>query len=183
MRIISGSKKGIIIRPPSGMPVRPTTDFCKESLFNILDNQIHFNRVSVLDLFAGSGAISFEFASRGSKDIISVDNHPKSIGFVKSESSRLGFKQIRTVRAEALKYIQNTSKTFDIIFADPPYNYSQYEDLIDHVFKSNQLNNNGMLIIEHAGNLDFSQHVFFKEKRKYGQSSLSFFQDKTNSYD
>ncbi|MBT3302335.1 MAG: methyltransferase domain-containing protein [Bacteroidetes bacterium] len=180
MRIISGSKKGIVIHPPSGLPIRPTTDFCKESLFNILENQVYFDKISVLDLFAGSGAISFEFASRGSKDVVAVDKFSKCVGFIRSESIRHGLKQIKTFREDCLKYLKRSAKTFDIIFADPPYNYTQYHEMIDLVFGKNQLNKSGMLIIEHAEQINFSDHAFFKEKRKYGQSILSFFQDKTD---
>lgn len=183
MRIISGSKKGILIRPPAGLPIRPTTDFCKESLFNILENQIHFEQSSMLDLFAGSGAISFEFASRGSNDIVAVDKHPKCISFIRSESMKHGFKQIKTFRTESQKYLQRTTKSFDIIFADPPYNFNQYDDLINYIFKAGKLNKSGILIIEHAEQVDFSNHIFLKEKRKYGQSVLSFFQDKNDKND
>jgi 16S rRNA (guanine966-N2)-methyltransferase len=178
MRIISGSKKGVVIRPPSGLPIRPTTDFCKESLFNILENQFYFDQLIVLDLFAGSGAISYEFASRGAKDIVCVEKNTKCCAFIRSEKVKNSFSQIQLKQSDVLKYLQKTTKVFKLIFADPPYKYDEYDKLIQIVFDKEMLYPEGLLIIEHDEHRRFDEHPNFFEKRKYGQSVLSFFKQK-----
>lgn len=178
MRIISGQKKGYIIRPPKNLPIRPTTDLSKESLFNILVNYFEFEDCEVLDLFSGGGSISLEFCSRGVKKLISVDRHPGCAGFLKSEEKKLGFTQGEVVKADVLQYLRNTADRFDIIFCDPPYAFTQYEEMIRWIFDRDLLNPEGWCIVEHHSvtKLDHIPEVF--DKRAYGQNIMSFFRKK-----
>ena len=128
MRIISGHHKGRKIIPPKNLNARPTTDIAKESLFNILHNHYKMNKISTLDLFSGTGNISYEFGSRGCKNIISIDYNYTATSFIKTTSNILSL-NIRTIKIDALKYLDSTKETFDIIFADPPYKYEKHQDI------------------------------------------------------
>ena len=176
MRIISGKYKGKRLRAPKNLPVRPTTDMAKEALFNILRNQYDFEDISVLDLFSGTGNISFEFASRGTSQIISVDKDYRCVKFISSVSKELGL-NIRTFKDSALKFLEKTELKFDLIFADPPYNLPQadFHKIISRVFKQELLKTDGKLIIEHSKHTDLSEAACFVEQRKYGGSVFSFF--------
>jgi 16S rRNA (guanine(966)-N(2))-methyltransferase RsmD len=176
MRIISGSHKGRRLTAPKNLPVRPTTDYAKEGLFNILTNLVDFSELSVLDLFAGTGNISFEFASRGVPQVTSVDSHYGCVQYISKIAEEFEF-PIQAIKATTEKYIASTNSSFDIIFADPPYDF-EVEDLskiVADVFKYNLLNNDGIIIIEHAKHRDLSQSPHFKQVRKYGGSLFSFF--------
>ncbi|MBT8286119.1 MAG: methyltransferase domain-containing protein [Flavobacteriaceae bacterium] len=179
MRIISGTHKGRRITPPKNLPVRPTTDMAKEALFNILTNNYYFEEIKVLDIFAGTGNMSFEFASRGSKAVTSVDTHSGCISFIASKSEEWGF-PIVTKRMDVFKFLEKTREKYDLIFADPPYNISADEfDLIHHiVFERDLLLADGSLVIEHAKKTDLSHLAHFTSVRKYGNSSFSFFKKK-----
>ena len=176
MRIISGLHKGRKIQAPKRLPVRPTTDQAKEALFNILNNNFYIPDCLVLDLFAGTGNISYEFASRGSKDIISVDINNKCINFIKNTSNKLLF-NITTVKKDTFKFINTCDKHFDIIFADPPYSIDNviYEQLISSIVKKKMLNNSGIIIIEHSNKISLKNIKTYSETRKYGGSCFSFF--------
>ena len=158
MRIISGSKKSISIRAPKDLPSRPTTDKVKESLFNILINRFKIDEIRVLDLFAGTGNISYEFSSRGAKKIISVDKNSKCIKFIKETSLKHGF-DIITKRNDYIDFLIKTDQNFDIIFADPPYLFSedQYFELLSIIKQKNVLSDNGEIIIEHSSNLSLAE--------------------------
>jgi 16S rRNA (guanine(966)-N(2))-methyltransferase RsmD len=177
MRIISGSKKGHIIRPPKNLPIRPTTDLSKESLFNILVNNFDLEDCDVLDLFSGGGSVSLEFSSRGAKSVTSVDKHPGCAGFLKSESLKLGFDQEEVIRADVFQFIRNTGDKYDIIFCDPPYafNQAQYEEMIRIILDRELLKDDGCCIVEHhfVTKLDHIPERF--DKRAYGQNIMSFF--------
>ncbi len=177
MRIISGKHKSRRINAPNNLPVRPTTDMAKEALFNILNNIYYFNKISVLDLFAGIGSISFEFASRGTKQIISVDQHPGCIKFLDKTIEDLNF-EIQTIKSDVYSFLEKTNQKFDVIFADPPYDFSdeKFQKLIDLIFENNLLNEDGMLIIEHSKQTDLSQDSFFQKSKKYGGNMFSFFE-------
>ena len=177
MRIISGRYKKKRISAPKNLPVRPTTDMAKEALFNILNNHYYFDQISVLDLFAGIGSISFEFASRGTTRVTSVDKHPGCVKFLDKIIEELSF-DIQTVKTDAYTYLEKANQKFDIIFADPPYEFSveQFQKIIDLVFEKDLLNENGMLIIEHAKQTDLSQNSTFQNSRKYGGNMFSFFE-------
>jgi 16S rRNA (guanine966-N2)-methyltransferase len=176
MRIVSGIHKGRRLTAPKTLPVRPTTDFAKESLFNILNNQIDLSDVTVLDLFAGTGNIGFEFASRGAKEITSVDAHYGCVKYIHKIAEELAL-PIQTVKADVYKYINSVGSSFDVIFADPPYNFetAKFEELVDTIFKNKLLNADGVLIIEHSKHTDLSHHFNFTIARKYGGSAFSFF--------
>lgn len=176
MRIISGTHKGKRITAPKKLPVRPTTDFAKEALFNILRNQLDFEEISVLDLFAGTGNISFEFASRGVPMITAVDGHYSCVKFIQKIAEELSF-PINTVKADVFKYVGAKRESFDLIFADPPYDFDpqQLTDLVGNIFQNNLLKPNGICIIEHPKQTNLSDTFGFQEARKYGGSVFSFF--------
>ena len=175
MRIISGTKKSILIRAPKDIPSRPTTDKVKESLFNILSNKFIIDELKVLDLFAGTGNISYEFSSRGCKKIFSVDNNFKCINFIRDTSIKHGF-DIVTRKNNSKDFLLNTNESFDIIFLDPPYSFSmnQYLDLINIIKQRDLLFENGELIIEHSSNISLIEKNNNIDERKYGSSILSF---------
>ncbi len=177
MRIISGTYKGKRLIAPKNLPVRPTTDFAKEALFNILNNKINFSNISLLDLFSGTGNISFEFASRGTKNISSVDAHYGCVKYINQISEKLDF-SIKTIKSDVFKYLSKTPYTFDIIFADPPYNLKQeeFESLVNKTFDRNLLKKEGFLIIEHSKHTDLSEVNNFVDSRRYGGSVFSFFE-------
>lgn len=178
-RIIAGKWKAKKISAPKNFDVRPTTDFAKEALFSILQNKFEFEFCSVLDLFCGIGSVSLEFASRDCKDITSVDNNAKHIGFISSTAAELDMAlQIRTNRADVFEYIRKNKaqKSYDIIFADPPFETEQkkYEEIITGVFNQEFLKENGLFILEHQSKMKFeSEHL--QDTRKYGNVSFSFF--------
>ena len=172
MRIISGTHKGIRLNAPSTLPVRPTTDRAKEALFNILENRYYFDEKNVLDLFSGTGNISYEFASRGCDNITAIDNNSNCINYIQSTTNELGF-NITTIKSDCYKYIENCKKQYNFIFIDPPYDYNQYEKIKTLIFKNNLVKKEGCLIIEHDKNTRFNdQHV---EIRKYGTVHFSIF--------
>lgn len=182
MRIISGKHKGRRIKAPKNLPIRPTTDKAKEALFNILNNRYHFPVLKVLDLFTGSGGISYEFASRGTKDIQAVDMHYPVIKFVKKTSGDFDF-PIKAIKYDAKRFLEKTTDTYDIVFADPPYDFTPEElkEMIDTAFKRNLINEDGMFILEHIDRYHFDDHPYFKESRKYGLSRFSFFGPESSS--
>ena len=134
--------------------------------------------MSVLDLFAGTGAISFEFASRGAPKITTIDHNFISVNFIRSESSKLQFDQIHASKQDALKFLQFTSEKYNLIFADPPYDYKNYSRIHDLVFDRDLLKEKGWLILEHSRENSFSDKPFFIESRKYGETYLSIFYKK-----
>ena len=176
MRIVSGIHKGKRITAPKKLPVRPTTDFAKEALFNILNNQYHFSALKVIDLFSGTGNIAYEFASRGAQEIIAVDAHFECVKFINKISGEMDM-PIRTVKSDAFKFLNATGETAHIIFADPPYNFEAdvLKDLAEITFSRNLLEEGGSLIIEHSNKIDLSHLPHFSEVRKYGNSVFSFF--------
>ena len=176
MRIVSGSLKGKRITAPKRLPVRPTTDFAKEALFNILNNHYHFSGLKVLDLFSGTGNIAYEFGSRGAEAITSVDAHYECVKFINKTSEELDL-PITTVKSDVFKYLSATNNTYDIIFADPPYDFDveALQKMADITFKKGLLEEDGVLIIEHSKKIDLSSLEGFTESRKYGNSVFSFF--------
>ncbi len=176
MRIISGEHKGKRILAPKKLPVRPTTDMAKEALFNILNNRYYFKDVSVLDLFSGTGNISYEFASRGSKPIYAIDANSNCIKFISRMARELEF-NITPIKADVLVYLKKSNIKVDIIFADPPYNMplNDFEKIPQLVFNNDLLTENGILVIEHSKHMNLSQSIHFSDSRKYGGSIFSFF--------
>ncbi|MDB5117335.1 MAG: rsmD [Mucilaginibacter sp.] len=177
MRIIGGSLKGLRLNPPKNLPVRPTTDLAKEALFNILQNQIEFDDIKVLDLFSGTGNISFEFASRGAKQVIAVDRSIHCINYIKDTARQHQLLNIKTYKADIFKYLQLETEQYDLIFADPPYDMNQIPEIPKIIFEKNLLSADGLLIVEHQSMQNLSNHPAFVEQRKYGHSSFSFFKN------
>ncbi|MCA0931495.1 RsmD family RNA methyltransferase [Lutimonas saemankumensis] len=177
MRIVSGRLKGRRIIAPKHLPVRPTTDMAKEALFNILNNKYFIEDLKVLDLFAGIGSISFEFASRGCDDITAVDGHHACVRFLESTNHELDT-NLTTIKSDAFKFLERNNQKFDLIFADPPYDLEQnkFQKLVDLVFDRDLLNENGSLIIEHSKNTDLSKDKRLTQQRKYGSNIFSFFE-------
>lgn len=178
MRIISGKLKGRRIHPPKNLPVRPTTDRAKEALFNILVHQYDFESCSVLDLFAGTGSISYEFASRGVKTITAVDQNNRSIAYINETSESLSL-PITTVRMSVTQFLERLNNDYTFVFADPPYTFTPdaYQALIHTVFERSLLQKNGLLIVEHAEHVDLSAFKYFTNVRNYGGCVFSFFEN------
>jgi len=176
MRIISGQHKGRRITAPKKLPVRPTTDMAKEGLFNILNNSFHFNKLNVLELFSGSGNVSYEFASRGAVSVTSVDENVDCVNFIRKTSQELDMK-ITPIKSDVFKYLERAPIKADIIFADPPYDFddSQFKKIVDLVFEKQLLNEDGVLIIEHSKHTKMDSVEHFDVGRRYGNSVFSFF--------
>lgn len=179
MRIISGLHKGRRITAPRNLPIRPTTDMAKEGLFNIVNNRIHFKNLKVLDLFSGSGNISYEFGSRGAGPIIAVDENFECVKFIKKTALDLDL-DITPVKSDVFKYLEKAPVKADLIFADPPYDFEEAEFLkiVDIVMEREIIGEKGMLIIEHSKHTKLENSDFFTESRKYGNSVFSFFKMK-----
>ena len=177
MRIISGKYKGRRISPPKNLPVRPTTDMSKEALFNVLRNHFNFDGLKVLDLFSGTGNISYEFASRGSDNITCVDGDFGCVKFIKQTATEFDF-NIAAVKSDVLKFIEKCNAKYDIIFADPPYAFEQkiFEKIVLDIFDRNLLEDEGMMIIEHSKYTKLDHLIHFSFKKSYGGSIFSFFE-------
>lgn len=175
MRIISGIFRGKQIRPPVNFKARPTTDFAKESLFNILIHQYDMEDLDILDLFAGTGSISYEFASRGARSVLSVEMEPRHYKFIQDTCRDLQMDQVSVIRADAFKYLKRPVQSFDIIFADPPFDHPGLAELPELIFSSDILNKEGLFILEHPGNYSFTAHPHFFQHRKYGGVNFTFF--------
>jgi 16S rRNA (guanine(966)-N(2))-methyltransferase RsmD len=177
VRIISGKYKGRRINPPKNLPVRPTTDMSKESLFNVLNNHFDFGEIKVLDLFAGTGNISFEFGSRGTQNITCVDEDFGCIKFIKQTAAEFDF-SIAAVKSNAFTFLDKANTAYDIIFADPPYHLEQskIEKIATTVFDKNLLDETGMMIIEHSKHTKLNHLPNFSFQKNYGGSVFSFFE-------
>lgn len=176
MRIISGTYKGRRLTAPKNLPVRPTTDMAKEALFNILNNLFYFDELSVLDLYSGTGNISFEFASRGTEDITAVDSNYGCVKFITTTSKALDLK-IKVIKSDVFKYLNNSNIGFDVVFADPPYDMAQeqFEELVELILQKGLLNSEGICIIEHSKHTDLSHIEGFYDEKRYGGNCFSFF--------
>ncbi|MDG1398030.1 MAG: RsmD family RNA methyltransferase [Polaribacter sp.] len=178
MRIISGKLKGRRLKAPKKLPVRPTTDMAKEGLFNILNNLYYFDSISVIDLFSGTGNISYEFASRGSKNIYAIDANYNCIKYIYNTAKELDL-DINTYKSDVYKFLEKTSMKADIIFADPPYDFeaNKFLEIANTVFEKNMLNEEGVLIIEHSKHTDLSNHKNHSYDKRYGGNVFSFFEN------
>lgn len=175
MRIIGGTYGKRIIKPPKNLPVRPTTDLAKESLFNILNHKIDFPGKSALDLFTGTGSLAYEFCSRGCEPVVAIDQNFRCVQFVKQTAKDFGMEQLKVIRSDVFRYLKISSTKFDIIFADPPYDLPEINEISLRVFENNLLKEDGWLIIEHPKEVDFSSQDYFFEHRRYGHVNFSFF--------
>ncbi len=176
MRIISGKFRKKSIVPPKNFKARPTTDMAKESLFNIIDNMIDITQIKALDLFSGTGSITYELASRGCNNITCVELNYNHYSFIKKTIAELQIdKQVRVVKSNVFVFAKHIKEQFNLIFADPPYNLDEINNIPDVVFNNNLLANDGILIVEHSEITDFSSHKFYLHTKKYGSVNFSFF--------
>ena len=177
MRIISGKYKGKRLTAPKKLPVRPTTDMSKESLFNILNNKFYFDEVKVLDLFSGTGNLSYEFGSRGTEAITAVDADYGCIKYIKQTAEALEL-NITAIKSDVYKFLKNHKLSYDIIVADPPYDFDQqkFEEIVTLVFENELLDKEGTMVIEHSPQTDLEHMPNFVMKKKYGSSIFSFFE-------
>ena len=175
MRIIGGRLKGKAILPPQGYSARPTTDFAREGLFNVLDNEYEFQDLSVLDLFGGTGAVAFEFASRGAARVYSVEMARENASFIKTEARRLGLDNVTMVRDNVFDFLPICHEKFDLIFADPPYALDDLQTIPDKIFARDILYPGNYFILEHGDEHSFTDHPYFKKEKRYGRVHFSFF--------
>ncbi|MBQ8100249.1 MAG: 16S rRNA (guanine(966)-N(2))-methyltransferase RsmD [Paludibacteraceae bacterium] len=175
MRIISGKYRGRHITPPKNITARPTTDFAKESLFNLLQNRFDFEGLEVLDLFAGTGSISLECVSRGAREVTAVELAHVQQNFIIQTSKQLGITNLNVFRGDVFKYINACRLRFDFIFADPPYALPTLPTLPDLVFDKDLLRPEGWFVLEHSADNEFTTHPRFVEHRQYGSVNFTFF--------
>ncbi len=175
MRIIGGQYKGRTISPVAGLKARPTTDFARESLFNILNNRVDFESISVLDLFSGTGAIGFEFASRGVEVVHMIEKDHKHISGIRQNIERIGFSNIKPVHIDVKAFLKTCKFKYDIVFADPPYDLGWLANIPDLVIASGVIKEDGFFILEHPKAVRFGDHASFYEHRNYGSVNFSFF--------
>lgn len=175
MRIISGEFKRRRFDVPKNIKARPTTDFARENLFNVLENQIDFEEIYALDLFAGTGAISFELVSRGCAKVVSVEMHNIQFSFIVKIMNELKTNKLIPIRGDVFKFVQSSKEKFDFIFADPPYDLKDLDKIPQMIFDQDLLKEEGLFVLEHSKNNDFSTMPQFLEKRVYGSVNFSFF--------
>ena len=181
MRIISGKYKGRVIKVPTNFRARPTTDFAKENLFNILSHSFGLEGISVLDLFSGTGSIAFEFVSRGAASVTAVEKNFQHSRHLKQTAEKLDIANIQIIKSDAFLFLAKVKKSYDLIFADPPYNMEHIDSLPSKIFNSNLLASDGLFILEHSKDYQFSENPFFNEQRTYGSVNFSFFKAKPSS--
>jgi 16S rRNA (guanine(966)-N(2))-methyltransferase RsmD len=177
MRIIRGKFQRRIIQVPAGLPVRPTTDLAKESLFNILDNIIGFEGIRALDLFSGTGSIAYEMVSRGCVSVTAIDNNPRCVKFIASTAHQFGMPELKVIRSDVFRFLLHSSLPFHLIFADPPYEMDQndFMRLPAEIFNRRLLSEGGLLIIEHPGSISYELSDGFFDHRNYSKVNFSFF--------
>ena len=178
MRIIAGTLRGRRLNPPQNLPVRPTTDMARESLFNILNNYVDFDECSVMDLFAGTGAVSLEFVSRGAREVTAIDINSQCTDYIKQCSTQLGVRNLHVVRADVFDLLKRANRRFDIVFADPPYALEALASLPDLVFGAGVLTDDGIFVLEHPREYSFEEHPHFWQHRAYGKVNFTFFANK-----
>ncbi len=178
MRIVSGRLRGRQINPPKNFRARPTTDFAKESLFNIIANHFDFEGLKVLDLFAGTGSISYEFISRGAHMVDAVEKDFHHWQFIKTTADLLKLSGLNPIKQDAFKYLKVCNKKYNLIFADPPYELIGIDLLPNIVMQSELLVENGWFILEHSSKYNFTENQLFREHREYGSVNFSIFEEK-----
>ena len=176
MRIISGIHRGRKISPPTRMPyTRPTTDIAKEGLFNILENNLDISSLKTLDIFGGTGSISYELASRGAIDLTIVEKDPAMSEFIKITVAALAFENFKVVKMDVFKFLQQYTEKYDLIFAGPPYALTSIDDLPKIIFEKNFMNENGWFILEHTPSNNYKAFPYYKTQRNYGTTIFSIF--------
>ncbi len=175
MRIIRGKYGKRRFDVPKNITARPTTDFARENIFNVLENIIDLEDLTALDLFAGTGAISLEFVSRGCKNVIAVEMAATQANFIKSVVTKLNANNLRVIKGDVFKFVETCNNKFDIIFADPPYDHPKFAEIPELILKSQMLNPGTIVIIEHSKEYDFSHLENFDQHRTYGSVNFSIF--------
>jgi 16S rRNA (guanine(966)-N(2))-methyltransferase RsmD len=176
VRIVRGFLKSKRFSPPKNFPSRPTTDFAKEGLFNVLENAIELSELKILDLCAGTGNISLEFASREAGTITSVDTNFNCCRFIQKMIDENNLNQVmNVVKGDVRDFVRRCDQKYDLIFMDPPYEISFYDELIGLIFERNLLLLDGLLVVEHGKKTDFSNHPNFERVKNYGNVNFSFF--------
>ena len=176
MRIISGIHGGRRINPPAKMPyTRPTTDIAKEGLFNVIQNNLDIESLAVLDLFGGTGCISYELASRGAEDITIVVKDSSMYDFIKKTALELKFSNFLVVKSDVFKFIDSSTKQYDFIFAGPPYALATIDQLPIKIFEKNLLKPGGWFVLEHTPRNDYKKFANYKTERNYGTTIFSIF--------
>lgn len=178
MRIISGKYRAKDIPAPKNFKGRPTTNFAKEGLFQLLRNRYDLNTIDVLDLFAGSGNISYEFISAEVKSVTAVERNKGYTRFIEKQTERYFPGELDVINADAYRFVQKAGLNYDVIFADPPYDDDRLAELPNLVFGNENLKENALLIVEHSQVTDFSKHPYIEETRKFGKARFSFFKKK-----
>jgi len=176
MRIISGKYGKRRIQTPKNLQLRPTTDQAKEALFNIINNRFYYDELTVMDLFAGTGSISYEFISRGVQKVTAVENNLIHFKFITSVKKDLDLQNLYPVKTDVFKHLEYNKEAYSLIFADPPFDMDHIEEIPNLIFRGNHLTEDGVLILEHSDMKDFSQNEYFSELRKYGKVHFSFFE-------
>jgi len=176
MRITGGNLRGRQVIPPANLEARPTTDFAKEGLFNILTNSYEFAEISVLDLFSGTGSISFEFASRGCMDITSVEMNTNHATFIKNSMKLLGITNgIHVIHHNVFDFLNICTKRYDVVFADPPYDLAGFADVPQKILNAPIFKEDAILIFEHPASFDYKEYPHFLKEKKYGNVHFTFF--------
>ena len=178
MRIISGKYKGRRISAPTNITARPTTDFAKEGLFNLLNNRIDFEDIDVLDLFAGTGGISIEFVSRNCRTVISIEQNDRHCNFIRKVCNELEISNLSLMKTDVFKFVDSCRTQFDMIFADPPYELDKIAEIPDLIFRHKLLKADGLFVLEHSAKQSFQNHANFVDHRNYGNVNFSFFENK-----
>lgn len=175
MRIIRGKYGRRRFDTPKNITARPTTDFARENIFNVIENLEEIEGSSVCDLFAGTGAIAFEFLSRGAAEVTAVELAQTQINFIRSVKDKLGDENLRIIKGDVFKYIASAGHSFDIVFADPPYDLTRFDEIAPLVMESKLVTPGTLFILEHSGKRDYSSLPGFFERREYGSVNFSLF--------
>ena len=176
MRIIRGKFGKRRFDVPKNITARPTTDFPRENIFNVLENMLDFEGLTALDLFAGTGAISFEFVSRECSEVTAVEMANTQANFIKSVKQKLSADNLRVIKGDVFKFVETCSNKFDIIFADPPYDHPRFGEIPSLILNSQMIKPGTLVIVEHSRDYDFSELPHFSEQRTYGSVNFSLFQ-------
>lgn len=175
MRIIRGKYGRRRFDVPGNITARPTTDFARENIFNVLENMVDFEGLEALDLFAGTGAISFEFLSRGCSHVTCVEKSVTQFNFIKKVKEQLRDENLIMVRGDVFRFVETAARKYDLIFADPPYDLPNFAEVLERILSSKILKEDTIVIIEHSKNYDFSHLPHFYEHRIYGSVNFSIF--------
>ncbi len=176
MRIVGGKYRGRIFRPNKKFKARPTTDIAKEGLFNILENRYNFADKSVLDLFSGTGSIGYEFLSRGCSEATFVEGNYSHFRFIQEVLEALKIENATPFKSDVFRFLKTCPTKFNFIFADPPFDLKKFDEVPDAILDADILAENGLFILEHPKEFNFSNHPCFKEIRNYGKVNFSFFE-------